>query len=393
MANFTGWKTPIELSSNMGLPNRSVDFADFRTPGPSGTVVGGGHQRPPHNTRDSDQVLAKESDLSLVLDCGLLPALAMVGVAGNCLCAVVFLRQRYRPVAAPLLLALCFSDTGFLLCTLLVRLSCLVGKVDRRTGAMLHVIMAPQVDVLREVMAHVTVLLTLAIGMERCVAVTRPFKLRALCMAARIRTVVLTLYGAALGSLTPAFFQHRVTARTEPDLNVTVYSLRETTFYRHNHAVLDFYLHFLLPLLLRVLPFLGTWVCLVIILVSIRRRLRLRTRPSPPHHHRARVTSSERVDTADNGDLVLEERNITKACMVLLFTYAVCELPGLAVRILVMLRPHLQKNPHDDRVVGIVQDVACLSEVINSAINFFVFLMTSKHFCVTFGKLTAMCRE
>nr|KAG5713508.1 hypothetical protein BaRGS_025056 [Batillaria attramentaria] len=263
------------------------------------------------------------AELDTVINCGLIPALVVLGVIGNCLCVAVLVKQRYHSVAKPLLLALCVSGVLFLLCALLVVLSKIAARFDTESGRVLEVVMTPQVAVLRDVIGRVTVVMTLAIGVERSVTMTRHFKMKALCTVPRTRSVVLAVYIIVFALMAPLFFRYDVIEhRVLPD-NVTRLKLRRTTFYLDNRIAMDFYTDFLLPAFLRLLPFVSMCVCFTVIVVSFKRRLQCRTghqqTPRTGAFARARGGAGhENRDESAHADLALEERKLTRALLVVL---------------------------------------------------------------------------
>lgn len=345
----------------------------------------------------------KATRLRTALDCGVFPALSLLGLAGNCLCVAVFLRQRYHSVAKPLLLALCASDVLFLLCTLLLSLPCLVRRADAESGRVLHVSLAPQVGVLGEVSSRVRAVLMLAVGVERSVAVTRPLKLRAVCTVPRTRSAVLAAFLCVLALQAPAFFRYDAKPGVSPagggggggdgsgsegDSNVTRLQLQRTTFYLDNKHALDFYCDYFLLVILRGLPFVSTCVCFGIVLVSLKRRLQCALPRTPRFgaFARAKGAGQRREAESEHGDLVLEERKLTRALLAVILLRLGSELAGLVTESYHVIRPDIQSS-----AFLVARDVSHLLCVLTSAINFIVFMKFYKHFYVTFRKLVGVC--
>lgn len=328
----------------------------------------------------------KTKHVGTALDCGVIPTLSLLGVVGNCLCVAVFLRQRYHSVAKPLLLALCASDVLFLLCALLVSLPCIVRKVDAESGHALRVTMTPQVGVLSDVMRRMTVAMTLAIGVERSVAVTRPFKLRALCTVPRTRSAVLAICLFVLALQAPAFFRYDV--RRDVRGNVTRPELHRTRFYLDNERALDFYFDYFLLVMLRGLPFVSTCVCFGVVLFSLKRRLQCACPRTPKNgaFARAKGAGQRREVESGHGDLVLEERKLTKALLAVILLRVVSELSGLVTQSIHVIRPDMQSSSF-----LVAREVSSFLSVLTSAINFLVFMKFYKHFYVTFRKLIGTC--
>ena len=336
----------------------------------------------------------KMTTVKTAFNCGVVPALSVLGVAGNCLCVLVFLRQRYHSVAKPLLLALCVSNVLFLLCSFLVSLPCLVGRVDKERGRALHVHLVPQVDVFREVMSRVTVVLTLAMGVERSVAVTRPLKLRGLCTVPRTRTAVLAVFLTVFALQAPAFFRHDVRRHVTPD-NVTTgttisssVELVHTSFYLDNRRILDIYFDYFLLAALRALPIVAIVVCFCIVLFFLKRRLQSACPKAVKFgaFARAKGKRSENQSETEHADLVLEERKLTRALLVVLWLCAVFELPALVTKVFGIVRPGVHSFP-----LSLACEVSVVLCVVNSAVSFVVFMVLYKNFAVTFKMLAGLC--
>lgn len=375
--------------SNVSSPERELSANSFlvslNTPHSSPSPTTLGSDSPGDNGFFLGYI--KMTHIKTVLNCGVIPILSVLGVLGNCLCVVVFRKQRYHSVAKPLLLAFCVSDILFLLATFLVNLPCIVREIDREAGHVFYVSMMPQVDVLRDVMSRVTVVMTLAIGVERCVAVTRPIKLRALCSVPRTRTAVLLIFFFVLALKSPAFFHYDV-RRHVIQGNVTRLELHVTSFYLDNKHVQDFYFEYFLLVMLRALPFISTCVCFGVVLVSLKRRLQCACPRTPTFgaFTRAKGVPQKRDTEVDHGDLMLEERKLTKALLAVLLLDVVCELPGLVTEVYHVIRPDVQSSSF-----AVARDVSRLLNVFNSAINFVVFMKLYKHFSVTFKTIAGLC--
>ena len=391
----TTWGPSVDPGSVSNLP--TVSGAHWTDLTPLSLLAS---QNFPHNTspmlalNDADPDEPSElfmdyeetSRVRAVLDCGVIPALSLLGVAGNCLCLAVFLRQRYHSVAKPLLLALCASDALFLLCALLLSLPCIVKEVDAESGRALRVSTTPQVAVLRDVMSRVTALMTLAVGVERSVAVTRPFKLRALCTVPRTRSAVLAIFLLVLVLQAPAFFLYD--ARPHSAGNATRPEVYRTSFYHDNEHALDVYFDYVLLAALRGLPVVCTCVCFGVVLVSLKRRLQCACPRTPKFgaFARAKGTGQRREVETENGDLVLEERKLTRALLAVILLRVVSELAGLVTQLIHAIGPDIQSSSF-----LVARDVSSLLSVLTSAINFILFMRFYKHFYVTFRKLLCTC--
>lgn len=335
----------------------------------------------------------RDDALKLALDCGVIPLSALLGALGNVLCVVVFLRQRYRSVSKPLLLGLCASDFLLLLSAFLTSIPCLVKHVDSlERGAELQAVMTPQVAVFRDIMSRMTVLLTLAIGVERSVAVTRPLKLRAVCTVPRTRTVVILVFVAVFALQAPAFFRYDVGRDVTLPSNVTRLTVQMTAFYRQNQRVVDFYFDYLLLVLLRGLPLVSMFVCFCIILVSLMRRLQSAcpkvpkvgafARAAKAGQGRRESPSSSAAESSEHGDLLLEEKKLTRALLVVILLCLLSEIPAFVMEVLLVM--HETTQPASPFLV------CRLLYVLNSALNFPLFMITYKHFSVTFKTVIGM---
>ncbi|XP_076458147.1 FMRFamide receptor-like [Babylonia areolata] len=389
----TSWSpvtTVASLQSSVSVPS---DADPTWAPGGGGVGARLAAHRAADPYDDDPNSPGGMSSVRTALDCGVLPVLSLLGIVGNSLCALVFVRQRYRTVAKPLLLAFLVSDILFLLATLLVSLPCLVSKVgDEEEGRTLHLYMLPQVDVFRDVSSRVTVMLTLAIGVERCVAVTRPLKLRGVCSIPRTRSAVLLVFLLVLALKAPAFFRYDVTRRpsSADNENVTAVQLHRTRFYVENTNALEFYLDYFLLVILQGLPLLSVAVCFVIVLVSLKRKLQCaypKTVAQFGAFARARGGKGrDRYTEKEHADLVLEERKLTRALLAVLLLCVLSELPYLVTEAMHVMRPEDQSSSF-----LVARDVSRLICVLNAALHFPVFMALYKPFSVTCKTLVGMC--
>ncbi|RUS84690.1 hypothetical protein EGW08_007560 [Elysia chlorotica] len=121
---------------------------------------------------------AETKDLILeIVNCYFIPIVCPFGVVGNLLSLVVLLCvHKGKSATTVLLVSLTFADLGYLVTTLMRKLSCVGSKIDPERGWWLDVLFLPQGYMLNRAFNHVTSFTTMAISLERFVAVVWPFK-------------------------------------------------------------------------------------------------------------------------------------------------------------------------------------------------------------------------
>ncbi|GFR65608.1 FMRFamide receptor [Elysia marginata] len=112
-----------------------------------------------------------------IVNCYFIPIVCPFGLMGNIFSLVVLLcLHKGNNSTNVLLVALTVSDLGYVITTLMRKLSCVVSKIDPERGWWLNIIFLPQVYMFNRVFNHVTSFTTMVISIERFVAVVWPFK-------------------------------------------------------------------------------------------------------------------------------------------------------------------------------------------------------------------------
>ncbi|GFN93117.1 neuropeptides capa receptor [Plakobranchus ocellatus] len=172
--NTTEENLKFELSTTEWILRTTHDNVD----NVSMTTISTEKKKAPDQVQQKGLIDGKTKEFILeIVNCYLMPIVCPFGVVGNILSLVALLCiHKGEKSTTVLLVALTFSDLGYLLTTLMRKLSCVASKVDPQRGWWLNIIFLPQVFMLTRVFNHVTAFTTVIIAVERMLAVYLPFK-------------------------------------------------------------------------------------------------------------------------------------------------------------------------------------------------------------------------
>ncbi|XP_046378260.1 proteinase-activated receptor 2-like [Haliotis rufescens] len=329
----------------------------------------------PWNNPDN-VITAAQRDLGLtVIDCGLVPPVVLFGLVGNIITLMVFIRQGIKEKTNICLFALAVSDTMFLITTYMEKVSCLVTRMDEVIGNNWAALLHPQGYFISLYFGRVTSLLTMVIGMERCVAVLRPFQAKTWLTATRMRSCVISVYVIIALLITPMFCVYTTRWEYDTSINRTRIHLQTTKMFEENHRAFECYGDIALSIALRQIPCYMVALSTIAVICAIRK-----------HNSWRSETGSGKKDFS------AQEQKLTKMLVAISCLYVLCLTPGNILMIVrhVITDIHVGRKNHNLAIVLTAANV--FTEIINSSFNFVIYMLMSQKFLTTAKKMFG-CEE
>ncbi|XP_067686842.1 allatostatin-A receptor-like [Haliotis asinina] len=320
----------------------------------------------PWNNPDN-VITAEQRDLGLtIIDCGLVPPVVLFGLIGNVITLMVFIRQGIKEKTNICLFALAVSDTMFLFTTYMEKASCLVTRMDEVIGKNWAALLHPQGHFISVYFGRVTSLLTMVIGLERCIAVLKPLKAKTWLTAKRMRSCVISVYVIIALLITPMFCVYKTRWEYDTSINRTRIYLETTQMFEENHRAFECYGDIALSIALRQIPCYMVALSTIAVICTIRRQ------------------KSWRSETrTGKKDFSAQEKKLTKMLVAISCLYVFCLTPGNILMIVrhVITDIHVGRKKHNLAILLTAANV--FTEIINSSCNFVIYMVMSQKFLAT----------
>ncbi|XP_014479697.1 PREDICTED: FMRFamide receptor-like isoform X2 [Dinoponera quadriceps] len=237
--------------------------------------------------------------------------IGLFGIVGNTISIIVLSRPKMKSSINYLLVMLAISDNTLIIISILI-----LGliKINKYTGLLFlyKFIVYPKISKLLYpliCMAQMTtVYLTLAVSMERYIAVYYPLKVRSFCTYGRARAAVLIMVVLALLYNIPKFWEYEAREEIHWKYNVTVYCMFPTEL-KNNDYYNIVYIHWMHSIV--YVPFIYTlpFVVLLILNTAIYRQVRRANRDLQKLSRRQR-----------------NEINLTRMLMCVVMVFLICNI-------------------------------------------------------------------
>ncbi|XP_046351946.1 FMRFamide peptide receptor frpr-18-like [Haliotis rufescens] len=313
-----------------------------------------------------------------ISSCGLVPVITILGIIGNIMSFVVFLRQKKRDRTRVVLISLAISDTMYLLITFVRKMSCVVSMFDEVIGKNWGVFMVPQWYIIGITFARVTSVLTMVIAIERCFAVLFPLKVRAVVTRARALKLVIAIFIMVSVAMFPLTLCSYTRWTLDPVQNRSVLYVTWTDFYIKNEGVMENYINIALATLLRITPCIVVLFCTTAVLASLKRGQKFRKQSS---------------NMAKSG-ILMEERRVTVMLLAVTSVYVICLVPGSVLVLMRRFVPSFSRNGRYNNMFLLLSNMNIVLECLNSALNFVIYMKTNRRFNIAFKKMfCSSCNE
>jgi len=290
----------------------------------------------------------------------------LLGLLGNVMSIIILSRPQMKSSVNCLLIGLASFDTILIFTSILMfGLPAVYTYTDLYLVAffMLKVFpyITPVVYAVGMIAQTGSVYLTLAVSMERYVAVCQPLKARSLCTFGRSRRVVIGLGLFAVLYNLPRFFEVRTTTAYYTDLGVNVTDVGPTPL-RNNPAYVSVYMTWLYLVVMYFLPFVGLTGFNLFIYKQVRQA----------NLERAQLTHSQK-----------KEISLATMLMVVVSVFFICNILALVVNIL--------ESVIKVEII-ILNRISNLLVTLNSSVNFIIYCIFGDKFKRIFYQLCCPVR-
>ncbi|XP_076466210.1 uncharacterized protein LOC143297676 [Babylonia areolata] len=347
-------------------------------------VVGGGRGGADDSPWDTSDpfVSAHTRDLVLtLLKCYMRQVICFLGVPGNVLCCLVFFKQGLTDRINLLLFSLAVADFFNLGTQLLMSVPCYLQALDRVDADNWHTVMLTKVVYINRVASFVSGSLIALVSVDRCLSVTMPLRAGRLLSFRPMLTAIVLISLIHLICYLPSMIIYTVKWKLDPSTNRSVaYSAVADWSIIDSHSSEAFTT--VIHLIFKPVCIVVAVVCSSVTIVFLRRASR----------NRQRMTGSAKEEGAGGGGG--EDTKITKMLLFLCICYVILVLPELCVSITYSLVPDFfffRKYHNTFSIVfeGVIFNASCL----NSAINFFAYVLLSSRFKRTLKTMWCCCPQ
>ncbi|KAK7492449.1 hypothetical protein BaRGS_00016322 [Batillaria attramentaria] len=308
----------------------------------------------------------------LVLQCGISQLLCWLGIPGNVLNMIVFVKQSLRDRINFLLFSLAVSDTIVLITLLAFRAPCYIQLVDKIMSQNVDLIMSVTLFFVTYMFSAISQVLIAIISVDRCISVTFPLAAKRFQKFCYTAVAVSLTYVFFIGIYVPHFFRFDFIWLKDPSTNHTLVLLNTTSFDAEHHDWL--YATARDVNLLAIKPIISVLVvtCSVITSVQVRRA------------RRAREDMTQSKTTSSDG-------KITRMLLIVSVISVSCAIPEIVIAFTNIFIPELDyyKTYHNVYLICIFITFVALS--VNSSANFLIYVVMSSKFRATLIALIPAC--
>ncbi|XP_067687273.1 FMRFamide peptide receptor frpr-18-like [Haliotis asinina] len=302
-----------------------------------------------------------------IVYCWFLPVLTVLGTTGNIFSCIVLIIQGLNDSTNIFLFVLTLSDTGNLLTNGIRRVQCILGKFDARLGMNYYMVTLPQMKVITIIFSRLTGVITMLISLERCVAVTRPMKVRIWFTTKRVWIMISTLIVLVVALVFPTFFTMKLNWTTHPITKAPMAYVSLTEFYTKNIVVMNWYLSVFLTIMFRFIPVVFIFTTSVTIIIALKKSAAFQ-----------KATSSAKDEKLTR---------VTRMMLTICISYVIFNIPASIHQAFVFLYPEYNLRGFEKNVFYLVSAFGQLAEATNSAWNFVLYFALSEKFAATLKRL------
>ncbi|KAK7500761.1 hypothetical protein BaRGS_00008005 [Batillaria attramentaria] len=313
--------------------------------------------------------------IDVIIFCGLLPVVFLMGLAGNVMSLVVLLVQGTTETTNVILIGLTITDLVYVIVWYVPRLGCIlehfhplfVVNMEAFGTAFIHFSLS-------YLLGRVSACFVCLVALERYLAVLHPFKAARIMSRSRVLAacVMIYVFVFVLGAFQFMIFD--IDSVYHPAFNTTVLAVVYTSFMEENPEFIEYYTDVVTWFLYRVVPLFFVLFCTRSILVALRKRYSdlMKMRPGK-----------------EENDKRLEQQKITKMLICVCIVFIVCTFPGTVYHLAFRLVPDYGFSllGRYKNMANIMASLVYLFELTNSSINFILYMATSKKFSMTYRRI------
>ena len=315
---------------------------------------------------------AMSDDITYCLQCIVFPILTSFGLLGNGLSLIVLLQKKIRnSTTSIVLIGLAVSDVCFLVTNMARKSTCIIRQYDKLAADTFNAVSFGGLFYTKTAFSRVSTLLVVMISVERLIAVAFPLQVRSLVTKTRMIVAVIACYiipFAFCAGLPPQYTYTFIRGRPY---------ISQTDFAKENVDSLKIYNEYFLVISLRYIPVIVVIILNTLIIILFKRSRRFQTK---------NTGSSERELARQR-----EDRKLTRMLLTVAIIFLICLLPGDAVLLIAGINTKFSFFGTYHNFFLAISDLSLLFEIINSSINFIIYMVLNKLFFETYKSLFFGC--
>ena len=279
----------------------------------------------------------------------------VVGIIGNSMTFVVFWKGNFKSSTSFLFMSLSLIDSALLLISFpLTTVTAFVNYTGWLQGLST---ISPYLTVycypLAKTAKMSTAWMTVLVAVNRYIFVCLPLKASEWCTLSKVKIQLAVVLTLAIVCNIPRFVQYRV--KHDATNNGTSYAYFEFEEWIHFYMVYDAMWCFVL------------WTGVPLFVLTL---LTIRLINAMKDHRRVKLAMNTARQQQDS--------NVTFALIIVVIVFIICHVPTLVLRIVYYLVPFEVLKLND--VWIFTYDIATMLVILNSAVNFFIYILANKRF-------------
>ena len=314
----------------------------------------------------------------------MIPAFCLLGSIGNILSIRVLANKRMRNQTNTVLLALCISDTLFLIHCLLYTFINAYSQSDPIRGEAFRSHVYPYIGAYGSVItARFTSCLTTLLSIQRFVAVFYPMQAKTICTRSNTIVAIVTIYIVTSLVFIPFIFKYE-SVEIIVNENITRHVMNKTTFYENNVKFYSVY-GTVLNVIFRFSPLIIIFILNIVMIKVVhrtwkeRRSMSIQESDSP---QTLRLCSRNNRHCSSH-----DQQKITAMLVTVSMVFLVCILPGAVNSIATHVASSYSPVGKKRNLYMLISTITFLLETINSSVNFIIYMAMSKRFRLLYKEM------
>ncbi|KAH9495075.1 hypothetical protein Btru_018765 [Bulinus truncatus] len=308
--------------------------------------------------------------LDMVINCGLLHFLSLVGILTNAVNVLVLYKYDLRKTTSILLFSLSVSD---LLCSVLQpirRLHCLVEKFDTFLASNIRSFTVVYFFPLPDFFVSISILHTSVIAAERLTAVCLPLKVSRMFTPYRVKWLLLFIYAYVSVLMSPTLLLFDFSWTQFPGTNISRGVFTLSQFYRSNYDGLNQYTNAVLTNLLITSTLGATLVSSLIIGVKLTV---------------GRNALLAQLASTTAASKQIKDLKVIKMLLTVCAVNAGVSLPTVVINMFLLYSNTMIQS--GSKLYYLLRSVVCVLYQLNACINFVIYISMSSKFASTLNMI------
>ncbi|BFZ18851.1 hypothetical protein BsWGS_21889 [Bradybaena similaris] len=318
----------------------------------------------------------------ICIDLTLCFLISLVGVVTNILVIMVFVKQKFKDSVAVSMTAIAIWDFIKCLGCCLQRLSGPISLWDAAAGESWANISVVALSYLICFVTYVSIVLAAYVAVERCLCVTIPFKVKWLITPRNSFIICSIISVVVFGWFAVMYGIYDIVWVYSFHFNQTIAIYVHSNFY-HQHKQPLFLFYNLSGIILPVICFVVIVASTFVIMYQLRKSSNFRSGSAQTQCHQPEKQSRNNIS--------VRERQVVKMLLVIIVVYVISLSPRIAHYTIKYFVYEFYFLRRYHNIFMIATYILYTFDVINAAINLFIFLAMSSAFRATFQELFPFC--